>query len=181
MKIALVCPASLPASQFGGILFLTVNLAKKFSKMRHETTIFTTDLDYSNNLKTFNKNLPSTEIISGFKINRSHCWFSIYLYFVSTGMYNRLLNYKPDIIHTVGLRSFQSFIAALVSKKSNIPLVVSDQGGLFTHPELKEANLFKRILYRIQIPIISMIVKQSSRIIVGNEYEKEIFSRFNVD
>ena len=181
MKIALVCPASLPASQFGGILFLTVNLAKKFSKMQHETTIFTTDLDYSNNLKTFNKNLPSTEIISGFKINRSHCWFSVYLYFVSPGMYNRLLNYKPDIIHTVGLRSFQSFIAALVSKKSNIPLVVSDQSGLFTHPELKEANLFKRILYRIQIPIINMIVKQSSRIIVGNEYEKEIFSRFNVD
>ena len=31
MKIALTCPASLPATQFGGIMFLCVHIAKKLS------------------------------------------------------------------------------------------------------------------------------------------------------
>ena len=33
MKIALVCPASLPAIQFGGIVFLAVDLAREISEM----------------------------------------------------------------------------------------------------------------------------------------------------
>ena len=48
MKIALVCPASLPATQFGGILFLCVDLAKEFSKSNNNVTIYTTDLDFAN-------------------------------------------------------------------------------------------------------------------------------------
>ena len=48
MKIALVCPASLPATQFGGIVFLAVNLADEMSKLGHDVTIYTTDLDFSN-------------------------------------------------------------------------------------------------------------------------------------
>ena len=61
MKIALVCPASLPATQFGGIMFLCVDIAKESSKQGHETVIFTTDLDFANNPKTFNKKLPRIE------------------------------------------------------------------------------------------------------------------------
>ena len=61
MKIALVCPASLPATQFGGIMFLCVDIAKESSKLGHETVIFTTDLDFANNPKTFNKKLPRIE------------------------------------------------------------------------------------------------------------------------
>ena len=52
MKIALVCPASLPATQFGGILFLGVDIAKELSNKNHEVTIYTTDLDFANNPKT---------------------------------------------------------------------------------------------------------------------------------
>ena len=52
MKIALVCPASLPATQFGGILALCVDIARESSNSGHDTTIFTTDLDFANNLKT---------------------------------------------------------------------------------------------------------------------------------
>jgi len=48
MKIALVCPASLPATQFGGIVFLAVDLAQEISEMGHNVTIYTTDLDFSN-------------------------------------------------------------------------------------------------------------------------------------
>ena len=51
MKIALVCPASLPASQFGGILFLFVDIAKESSNCGHDVTIYTTDLDFANNPK----------------------------------------------------------------------------------------------------------------------------------
>ena len=49
MKISLVCPASLPATQFGGILFLSVDIAKVASNLGHQVTIFTTDLDFANN------------------------------------------------------------------------------------------------------------------------------------
>ena len=63
MKIGLVCPASLPATQFGGILFLGVDLARELSNEKHEVTIYTTDLDFANNAKTFNKDLPKEETL----------------------------------------------------------------------------------------------------------------------
>ena len=43
MKIGIVCPASLPATQFGGILFLAVDLARELSDEKHKVTIYTTD------------------------------------------------------------------------------------------------------------------------------------------
>lgn len=181
MKIALVCPASLPATQFGGILFLCVHNARELANIGHDVTIYTTDLDFANNPKTFNKKLPRLETYDQFKINRSHVWFSFYLFYVNPGMYHQILKDRPDIIHTVGIRSFQSFIAALAAKKANIPLVVSDQSGFMVHPDLKKGRLAKKILYKLQSPIIKFIIKQSTRIILANEYEKEIFAKFHVD
>ena len=135
MKIALTCPASIPATQFGGIMFLCLDIAKESSKMGHDVTIFTTDLDFANNPKTFNKNLPRKEKFQNFIINRSHVWFSIHLFFVNPGMYFQMNKEEFDVIHTIGIRSYQSFIAALIAKKKKIPLIISDQGGLTTHPD----------------------------------------------
>ena len=59
MKIGIVCPASLPATQFGGILFLAVDIARELSNQNHQVTIYTTDLDFANNPNTFNKKLPA--------------------------------------------------------------------------------------------------------------------------
>ena len=92
MKIGIVCPASLPATQFGGILFLGVDLARELSNEKHQATIYTTDLDFANNPKTFNKKLPKEENIQNFKIKRSHVWFSIRLFFVNPGIYFRMMN-----------------------------------------------------------------------------------------
>jgi glycosyltransferase involved in cell wall biosynthesis len=64
----------------------------------------------------------------------------------------------------------------LVSKKYNIPLVVSDQGGLTTHPFLKESSSFFKLIYKIQNIFIKQILKQSSGISAANEYENKIFS-----
>ena len=177
MKIGISCPASLPATQFGGILFLGVDIAKELSDKNHEVTIYTTDLDFANNPKTFNKKLPREENIQNFKIKRSHVWFSIRLFFVNPGMYFRMMNDQQDIIHTIGIRSFQSFIAALVAKKKKIPLFVSDQGGLTTHPDLQTRNVWTRILYKIQSPMVQFVIDQAKKIIVANEYEKKIFSK----
>ena len=176
MKIALACPASLPATQFGGILSLCVDIARESSNSGHDTTIFTTDLDFANNLKTFNKNLPRIETIENFKIKRSSVWFSIGLFYVNPGIYFDMLKEKCDVIHTIGVRSFQSYAAALVSKKRNIPLIISDQGGLTTHPDLKNGGLIKRVFYKLQSPMIRFVIGQSDKIIVANEYEKKIFS-----
>ena len=66
MKIALVCPASLPATQFGGIMFLCIHIANRLTQNGHQVTIYTTDLDFANNLKTINKNLPKEEYINQF-------------------------------------------------------------------------------------------------------------------
>ena len=176
MKIGIVCPASLPATQFGGILFLGVDLARELSNEKHQVTIYTTDLDFANNPKTFNKKLPKEENIQNFKIKRSHVWFSIKLFFINPGMYFRMMNDQHDVIHTIGIRSFQSFIAALVAKKKKIPLIVSDQGGLTTHPDLQNKGMWTKILYKIQSPMIKFVISQAKKIIVANEYEKKIFS-----
>ena len=178
MKIALVCPASLPATQFGGIMFLCVNISKKLSNIGHNLTIYTTNLDFANNTNTFNKKLPKNEKIENFIIKRTNVWFSIFLFFVNPGMYKQMMKDKFDIIHAVGIRSFQAFIAAIVSKRKKIPLVISDQGGLTTHPDLKESSFGKKVLIRLQRPLIKFIVNQSSSVVVPNEYEKKIFLNF---
>ena len=178
MKIALVCPASLPATQFGGIMFLCVNISKKLSNIGHILTIYTTNLDFANNSNTFNKKLPKNEKIENFTIKRTNVWFSIFLFFVNPGMYKQMMKDDFDIIHAVGIRSFQAFIAAIVSRKKNIPLIISDQGGLTTHPDLKESSFKKRFLVKLQQPLIKFIVNQSIKIIVPNEYEKKIFLDF---
>ena len=138
MKIALTCPASLPATQFGGILFLSIDIARELSKKNHDVIIYTTDLDFANNTKTFNKKLPRVEKVNGFTIKRTHVLFKIYLFFVNPGMYNQIKNDKVQVIHAIGIRGFQTFVAALVSKYHNIPLVLSDQGGLDTHPDFQK-------------------------------------------
>ncbi len=178
MKIAFVCPASLPATQFGGIMFLCVNISKKLSNIGHNLTIYTTNLDFANNTNTFNKKLPKNEKIENFIIKRTNVWFSIFLFFVNPGMYKQMMKDKFDIIHAVGIRSFQAFIAAIVSKRKKIPLVISDQGGLTTHPDLKESSFGKKVLIRLQRPLIKFIVNQSSSVVVPNEYEKKNILKF---
>ena len=177
MKIALVCPASLPATQFGGILFLAVDIAREATSLGNDVVIYTTDLDFANNAKTFNKDLPKEETLENFTIKRSHVWFRINLFFVNPGIYFQMMKDSPDVIHTIGIRSFQSFIAAIIAKKKKIPLVVSDQGGLTTHPDLNSGGIFKKILYKLQTPMIHFIINNSTKISVANEYEKEIFAK----
>tara|TARA_B100001540_G_scaffold106154_1_gene95633 strand:- start:197 stop:1390 length:1194 start_codon:yes stop_codon:yes gene_type:complete len=179
MKVALVCPASLPATQFGGIVFLAVDLAREISKMGHDVTIYTTDLDFSNGAKKFNKNLPRLEKFEKFKINRTHVWFSLKLFFINNSMFKQIKKDNPDIIHSIGLRSYQSIVAWRVSKKLKIPLIVSDQGGLTTHPFLTESSIILQILYKIQNYFIKKIIRDSAAISAANEYEKEIFLKIN--
>ena len=56
MKIGLVCPASLPATQFGGILFLALDIARETAKLSHDVVIYTTDLDLPTMLPPLTKN-----------------------------------------------------------------------------------------------------------------------------
>ena len=179
MKIALVSPASFPATQFGGIMFLVADIAKEATNLGNDVVIYTTDLDFANNASTFNKNLPKKETLDNYTIKRSHVWFRINLFFLNPGIYFQMMKDSPDIIHTIGIRSFQSFIATIVAKKKKIPLVISDQGGLTTHPDLKSGGIFKKILYKLQVPMINFIINNSTKISVANEYEKKIFEKFN--
>jgi len=176
MKVAITCPAFLPATQFGGILFLALDIARELSK-NCQVTIYTSDLDFANNTKTFNKNLSRIEKIENFTIKRAHVIFHIELFFVTIGMYKQILQDKPQIIHAIGIRGFQAFISALISKFHKIPLVISDQGGLYTHPDFQKKGK-KRILYKIQEPIIKFIINQAEKIMVSNEYEYSIFSNY---
>ena len=179
MKIALVSPASFPATQFGGIMFLIADIAKEATNLGNDVVVYTTDLDFANNANTFNKNLPKKETIDNFTIKRSHVWFKINLFFLNPGIYFQMMKDSPDVIHTIGIRSFQSFIATIVAKKKKIPLVISDQGGLTTHPDLKNGGVFKKFLYKLQTPMINFIIKNSTKISVANEYEKKIFEKFD--
>ena len=98
-------------------MFLCLDIAKKSANLGHDVTIYTTDMDFANNPFTFNKKLPRKEKFGKFIINRSHVWFSIYLFFVNPGIYFQMMKDDNDIIHSIGVKSFQSFIATLVSKK----------------------------------------------------------------
>ena len=178
MNIGLVCPASLPATQFGGILFLAVDIARESTKLGNNAVIYTTNLDFANNANTFNKELPDVEEIEKFTIKRSNVWFNFHLFFFNPGMYFQLMKDSPDVIHTIGIRSFQSIIAAIVAKRKGIPLVISDQGGLTTHPELNQGGFLKKLFYKIQKPIIQFIINNATKISVANEYEREIFKEF---
>ena len=178
MKISLVCPASLPATPFGGILFLGVHIASKLSDEGNEVTIYTSDLDFSNNESFFNKSLPNVEKIKNFTIKRTHVFWSIYLFFINPGMYFQMLHDSHDVIHIIGIRSFQALIGTLISKKKNIPLIISDQGGLTTHPDIKNSSVFKKFLIKLQTPMIKFIVNQADLILAANEYEKKIFLNF---
>ena len=66
-------------------------------------------------------------------------------------------------------------MAWLVSKKIKSPLISTDQGGLTTHPFLKESGLFFNLIYKIQNYFIKLILKHSSIVCAANEYEKDIF------
>ena len=178
MKIAIACPASLPATQFGGIMFLAIEIARESTKMGNEAIVYTTDLDFANNAKVFNRDLPDDEIVEDVHIKRSHVWFKINLFFINPKMYLQMMRDSPDIIHTIGVRSFQSFVSTLVARKKNIPLIISDQGGLTTHPDLKNGGILKRILYKMQTPMIHFVINNAAKISVANEYEKNIFLNF---
>ena len=141
MKIALVCPASLPATQFGGIVFLAVDLAHEISKMGHDVTIYTTDLDFSNGPNKFNKNLPRLENIEKFKINRTHVWFSLKLFFFMSlpTMIGVLLRSKfPKYIEnkTFGLDRAALFLFlfiifyAIYTERFNLKSYFDDTGGI---------------------------------------------------
>ena len=176
MKIAITCPASLPATQFGGILIFSVNLAKRLGKLDHNVTIYTTDLNFSGSSIIFDKNLPRIEKIDKFTIKRSHVLFHIFLFLCNPKIYSQIRNDKPDIIHAVGIRAFQSFVSALLSKFEKIPLVLSDYGGLTTHPDIVKGSIFKRVAYKFQKPILRFIMNQASAVIAANEYEISDFS-----
>lgn len=178
MRIALSCPASLPATQFGGILFLGIHIAKNLSNYGHHLTIYTSDLDFANNASTFNRKLPSQEKKDEYIIKRTHVWFSLFLFFVNPSMYKQMMDDDFDLVHAIGVRSFQALIATFVSKRKKIPLVISDQGGLTTHPDLTKSSLSKRILIKMQNPLIKFVINNANRVIVANEYEKKIFLNF---
>ena len=55
-------------------------------------------------------------------------------------------------------------------------MIVSDQGGLTTHPDLQNKGIGTKILYKMQAPMIHFIINQSKKIITANEYEKKIFA-----
>src|SRR6202008_4992514 len=102
----------------------------------------------------FDKQLPKIEKVDGFTIKRSHVIFRIFLFFINPNIYYQIKNDKPDIIHAIGVRGFQSFIAAIVARFQKIPLIISDYGGLTTHPDIINGKFFKKLAYRLQTPIL---------------------------
>lgn len=178
MKIALTCPASLPATQFGGILFLTVDIARELTKKDHAVRIYTTDLDFADNSNTFNKKLLRLDKSNKFEISRSHVWFAVNLFYVNPGMYFRMMKDDQEVIHSIGVRSFQSLVAAMVAKRKKIPFILSDQSGFMNHPDVVKSGFIKKVLYKLQMPMVRFIINQATKISIGNEYEKEEFLKF---
>ena len=59
--------------------------------------------------------------------------------------------------------------ARIISKIKKIPLVISDQGGLTTHPDLKNASVFKKFL-RCSIICNCIFPSSIKRTVFGVKY-----------
>jgi len=66
----------------------------------------------------------------------------------------------------------------MVSKQKKIPLILSDYGGLTTHPDIEKGSFLKRMAYKLQSPIIKFVMNQASMVIAANEYEEKDYTKF---
>ena len=76
-------------------------------------TIYTTDLDFANTTSTFNnKTLPKDRKNWKIFLINENSMFGCLLFFsfLNPGMYSQMMNDNYDVIHTVGIRSFQAFV-----------------------------------------------------------------------
>ena len=123
MKILEVIPFFNP--KFGGTVNGVYNLSKELSKLGHEITIITTDLNYNDNY-VVELEKEGIEVIP-FKcvIN-----FASFLYSPSMDKWLKLNIQNFDLIDLHNFRSYQNNIVHKYSKQYNIPYIIQAHGSV---------------------------------------------------
>jgi len=116
MKIAHVCPFYTPA--IGGVKQVVEELAKRQVAAGHEVHVYTSDWDKEKRIE------KKDEVIDGVHVHRCYHFFKI-ANFVSfwPSVKKKLLNDKPDIIHSHVFGHPHYLFAAQAAKKLGIPHV----------------------------------------------------------
>lgn len=177
MRIAFIIPAFLPARDFGGPLYNTIALGQQYVRNGHEVIIYTSN---ATSLKKHDKNMKSMEEMLGMTVKRFPIIAKVGGYWINPSIYGSLMKGGFDVMHTQCLRCFQSDVAAYVSKKTDIPLVITSHGSLgsiLSH----QLSFKQRTLHAWHNPLDSRIMKVAKRMIATNEFEKSLYQKYGIE
>jgi len=119
MLIAHVCPYS-STRVIGGVAMVVRELSERQVAAGNEVHVFTSDWDKEKRIEI------KEEIVRGVKIH--YCKHYLKVSKFSTlwpGVYNKLLELKPDIIHSHITGHLHTYLAKNAAKKLNIPIILT--------------------------------------------------------
>lgn len=151
MKILHIVPTYFPAVRYGGPIKSVHELNKWLVKNGVDVTVYTTNVDGSDNL-----NVPLGEVVNidgvkvfYFKSSFPRAWF--YSYDLHKALKKNAGQF--DLIHITSVFLSASTLGAHYAKKFKKPYIISPRGSLMKSPLVSE-NILKKIKKRIYISLI---------------------------
>jgi len=171
MHVAMVTPAYLPETSFGGPVFYIHNLTKILHELGHDVTVHTTHFGSA----TVN------EVVDGTRVFRHPVLARAAGYRIAPMMYREILRQSPDVIHAHGTRSFQVDISALIALSSSTPLIINAHGsaGSYMYPKAFDRAVV-RAAHIMHIPILKCVLHIAKRVVALSNFERNQFEMLGV-
>ena len=173
MRLLQVIPSL--SEKHGGTRVASYHIFKELAKRGHEITIFTSDVDFS---QEWAKTLRYHQIeIRFFKASLEKVIYNIHKqhYYITLDLMRevpRTIKYF-DIIHLHGYRTFQNIILHYYAKKCNIPYILQAHGSI---PRKGKQGLkwFYDVLFGYRL------LKNASKVIALNKVEAEQYKSMGI-
>jgi glycosyltransferase involved in cell wall biosynthesis len=178
MRIAFVSPAYLPCVGWGGPVAYLRDLCRFMTMKGYEVTVYTGD---AISTRDFCHSLPRKEFIDGTLVKRYAVIRRVAgEYYLTPSMLKDLKNDEYDIIHANGFRTFQSDIAAYISKRRGISSVITPHGavGSYLFGKMSFKTRFLNITHNL---IGKSVLRYASILIALNRFEIQQYLYFGVE
>ncbi|MDP2873683.1 MAG: glycosyltransferase family 4 protein [bacterium] len=161
MRIAHVCPRYYPA--MGGAEEVIKNYAEGMAARGHEVAVFCSDEDVKSSAE---------EVLNGVKVVRCHSYplKLFHSYSLYPSILRKLMQFKPDLIHTHGTRYFASDVGAIAAKVLRKPLVFNPYAGQFLTTKLG----------KVHQKIVGWLSFRADAVITISQYEKDLVEKGGV-
>ncbi len=172
MRILHIVPTYLPAYRYGGPIYSVHELNKGLAKDGVEVTVYTTNIDGSNNLPV------KMDIIDGVKINYfkssfPRSWF--YSKELKNALSENIKNF--DLVHITSVFLSASYLGAKYSKKLNKPYIISPRGSLIPELISKKSSLLKKSYIKC---IEGKNLSGASAIHFTTKYEEDMYKELGL-